>query len=72
MSTKSTVPPSDLANVLTRLGPDKYTDFDFDLNHISLNSSFAENFEGSSQVMLRVGLKLIFPFGKPLVPLSLF
>ena len=54
MFTKSTVPPSDLANVLARLGPDKYSDFDFDLDHISLNYSFAEYFEGSSQVMLRV------------------
>ena len=45
-------PPSDLANVLARLGPDKYSDFDFDLDHISLNSSFAEYFEGSTQVIV--------------------
>ena len=45
-------PPSDLANVVARLGPDKYSDFDFDLDHICLNSSFAEYFEGSSQVIV--------------------
>ena len=50
-------PPSDLANVLARLGPDKYSDFDFDLGHISLNSSFAEYFEGSSQVIVKGWLK---------------
>ena len=42
-----------MANVLARLGPDKYSDFDFDLDHISLNSSFAEYFEGSSQVIVK-------------------
>lgn len=50
-------PPSDLANVLARLGPDKYSDFDFDLDHISLDSSFAEYFEGSSQVIVQGRLK---------------
>ena len=50
-------PPSDLANVLARLDPDKYSDFDFDLDHISLNSSIAEYFEGSSQVIVKGRLK---------------
>ena len=50
-------PPSDLANVLARLGPDKYSDFDFDLDHISIDSSFAEYFEGSSQVIVKGRLK---------------
>ena len=55
-------PPSDLANVLARLGPDKYSDFDFDLDHISLNSSFAEYFEGSSQVIVKGRLKANISF----------
>ena len=63
-------PPSDLANVLARLGPDKYSDFDFD--HISLASSFAEYLKALVKLLLRVGLKPIFPFGNALVPLSLF
>ena len=55
-------PPSDLANVLARLGPDKYSDFDFDMDHISLNSSFAEYFEGSSQVIVKGRLKANISF----------
>ena len=55
-------PPSDLANVLARLGPDKFSDFDFDLDHISLNSSFAEYFEGSSQVIVKGRLKANISF----------
>ena len=53
-------PPSDLANVLARLGPDKCSDFDFD--HISLDSSFAEYFEGSSQVIVEGRLKANISF----------
>ena len=53
-------PPSDLANVLARLGPDKYSDFDFD--HISLDSNFAEYFEGSSQVIVKGRLKANISF----------
>ena len=55
-------PPSDLANVLARLGPDKYSDFDFDLDHISLDSYFAEYFEGSSQVIVKGRLKANISF----------
>ena len=51
-----------MANVLARLGPDKYYDFDFDMDHISLNSSFAEYFEGSSQVIVKGRLKANISF----------
>ena len=40
-----------------RLGPDKYFDFDFDLDNISFNSSLAEYFEGSCQVIVKGRLK---------------
>ena len=53
-------PPSDLDNVLARLGPDKYSDFDFD--HISLDSYFAEYFEDSSQVIVKGRLKANISF----------
>lgn len=53
-------PPSDLANVLTRLGPDKYSDFDLD--HISLDSNFAEYFEGSRQVIVKGRIKANISF----------
>ena len=55
-----TQPPSDLANVLPRLGPNKYSDFDFD--HISLDSNFAEYFEGSSQVIVKGRLQANISF----------
>ena len=55
-------PPSDLANVFARLGPDKYSDFDFEMDHISLNSSFAEYFEDSSQVIVKGRLKANISF----------
>ena len=51
-----------MANVLARLGPDKYSDFDFDLDHISLDSYFAEYFEGSSQVIVKGRLKANISF----------
>ena len=46
--------------MLSRLGPDKYSDFDFD--HISLDSNFAEYFEGSSQVIVKGRLKVNISF----------
>ena len=49
-----------MANVLARLGPDKYSDFDLD--HISLDSNFAEYFEGSSQVIVKGRLKANISF----------
>ena len=66
--------PSDLANVLARLDPDKYSYFDFDFDHFSLDSSSADYFEGSSQVIVKVKLRayIIFRFGKALVHPSLF
>ena len=53
-------PPSDLTNVLARLGPDKYSDFDFD--HISLDSNFSEYIEGSSQVIVKGRLQANISF----------
>ena len=55
-------PPSDLANVLARLGPDKYSDFNFDLGHISLDSSFTEYFVGCNQVIVKGRLKANISF----------
>ena len=55
-------PPSDLANVLARLGPDKYADFDFDFDHFSLNSSSADYFECSSQVIVKGRLRANISF----------
>ena len=46
--------------MLSRLGPDKYSDSDFD--HISLDSNFAEYFEGSSQVIVKGRLKVNISF----------
>ena len=52
-----------MTNVLARLGADKYSDFDFDLDHFSLDSNvIAEYFEGSSQVIVKGRLKANISF----------
>ena len=62
-----------MTNALARLGADKYSDFDFDLDHFSLDSNvFAEYFEGSSQVIVKGRLKANISFWQVLVPLSRF
>ena len=51
-----------MANVLARLGPDKYSVFDFDLDDISLDCNIAEFFEGSCQVIVKGRLKANISF----------
>ena len=51
-----------MKNVLTRLCPGKYFDFDFDLIHISLDSYVTEYFEGSSQIIVEGRLKATISF----------
>ena len=55
-----THPSSDLGNVLARLGPDKYSYFDFD--QFSFHSSSANYFKGSSQVIVKGRLRANFSF----------
>ena len=63
-------PLSDLTNVLARLGPDKYSGFLFDLDHISLDSNVAEYLEGS-HVIVKGRLKAFWQ-GIHLVPPAKF
>ena len=59
-----------LTNVLARLGPVKYSNFDFD--QFSLILALLIIVKALVRLLLRVGLELIFRFGKVLVLPSLF
>lgn len=48
-----------MTNVLAHLGPEKYSDFDFD--HFSFDSSSADHLEGSSQVIVKSRLRACAP-----------